>query len=213
MEIKKISNNIIMLDFDTQKELASTFLRFQEHYESPKFRGEIFTLGQYRDWYSQEYGAYTYCDDWNGFNIPSSVLEPFKKGLFDPLTKEEVEFMDLFGHRTDKFYIIGIHSGGKDTKKHEIAHALYFLNEEYKKSIDEILYRLKEGHENIYNDLCNYLKKLGYHESVINDECQAYIIANSEYLEKKAMIIVPWKIQSALQVRFNSYCEGEDIKL
>ena len=55
MRIKTSKDNIIFLEADTQYELASTFMRLQEHYESPKFRGKKVDLEEYMDWYAKEY--------------------------------------------------------------------------------------------------------------------------------------------------------------
>ncbi len=42
--VHSIHPQIFLLSFPTQEYLAKTFLRFQEHYESPEFRGKIFSL-------------------------------------------------------------------------------------------------------------------------------------------------------------------------
>lgn len=43
-KIKIISPKIILMLFPSVRQVAKTMLRFAEHYESPKFRGKIFTL-------------------------------------------------------------------------------------------------------------------------------------------------------------------------
>ncbi|MEK7106247.1 MAG: ABC transporter ATP-binding protein, partial [Patescibacteria group bacterium] len=70
--------SIYLVEAPTQYALASTFLRFQEHYESPKFRGQFFSLEEFMDWYAEEYGNFTYYKDWTGFNIPSYILKSFR---------------------------------------------------------------------------------------------------------------------------------------
>ena len=175
MKVKQITKEIICLQFRTTKELCKTFLRFQEHYESPKFRGEIFTLGEYRDWYAKENGAFTYEDDWEGFNIPSSVLEPFIKGLFDPLTREEQKLVNMFRSRTDRFYILGI--AKKGPLDHEVCHGLYYTNDGYQKAVNKVLdaYDLSE--------LEKFLKEKGYCQEVLRDECHAYICEDADWLD------------------------------
>src|SRR5512138_554281 len=81
----KIADRIFVVRFDTLYELASTFLRFQEHYESPRFRNRIFSLEEFMDWYAEKTGAFTYFTDWSGFNVPSSTFEAFYRGKFNPL--------------------------------------------------------------------------------------------------------------------------------
>jgi hypothetical protein len=89
---KILPYNIHLLVFDNQYDLASTFLRFQEHYESPEFAGKVFTLDEYKNWYinhsprASKDGVFTYYEDWNGFNIPSKILKPFYGGKFSPLS-------------------------------------------------------------------------------------------------------------------------------
>lgn len=157
-----------------------TFLRFQEYYENPQWRNKIFTLGQFKDWYSREYGAFTYAEDWGGFNIPSYVLEPFKNGLFEPLTAEEQNLLDYFKHRTDDFYIIGV-SEPDSTLDHEIAHGLYYTNSKYK---NEVMRVLSQNNKNL-KEVHSFVKGMMYHESVWLDEVHAYVSADYDYLVSK----------------------------
>lgn len=182
MELVKITNEIIRIDFPTQELLCKTFLRFQEYYESPKFRNTIFTLGEFRAYYAKEKGGFTYYQDWNGFNVPSYVLEPFRMGLFDPLTEEEKQFLELFPYREERFYIIGTHGGRNveaSTLKHEIAHGMFYADEQYQTSVLNIL------DESELDEIYKYLKELGYNKAVWYDEAHAYILANSTELKEE----------------------------
>ena len=55
INIKKrcIGEGIYLLEFDTQYALTSTLLRFEESYESPEYKGNIFTLSEFKRWYSK----------------------------------------------------------------------------------------------------------------------------------------------------------------
>lgn len=182
MKIERITKKIIHLHFGTQQRLASTFMRFQEHYESPEWRGKVFTVGQYLDWYSQENGGNTYTKDWGGFNIPSYVLLPFIRGSFDPLTDAEQEIVDLFRFRTDKFYIIGTSSDGDgDALDHELCHGLYYTCEEYRQSVDNCL------NDFDLEDIFSFLLEKGYCGEVLQDEAHAYISASAEYLLEEGL--------------------------
>jgi hypothetical protein len=162
--------------------MCSSFLRFQEHYESPEFRGKIFTLGQYHDWYAQENGGATYTRDWGGFNVPDYVLKPFVQGLFDPLTKEEQEIVDLFRYRTDKFYLIGTaDDGDEDAYDHEVCHGLFYTSDDYREAV------LTELKEHDLKHLHKFLKLNGYCAEVMDDEAHAYISASGDYLEEKGI--------------------------
>jgi hypothetical protein len=168
--------NSVWICADTQEELGRTFIRFQEFYESPNpdFKNKIFTCGQVRNWYSIKYGGDTYHHDWTGFNFPSRVLIPFKQGLFDPLTSEEIQLLDYFRYRHDDFYVIGAQN--KSVLRHELAHALYDHDITYKNKIDSLCSVYKKE----LSKSRHYILDKGYDESVLNDELQAYITDNDD---------------------------------
>lgn len=176
LNYKKQPYNSVWVWADSQDELGITFMRFQEHYESPNpdFRGKVFTQGQLRKWYSEHYGGNNYHKHWVGFNFPSTVLEPFKSGLFDPLTKEENDLLDLFRYRQDRFYIIG--SQDDSVLRHELSHALYFHNPKYKQEIDDYINKNKKK----LKKTIEYILTKGYCEEVLYDEIQAYITDNQD---------------------------------
>jgi hypothetical protein len=176
LKIKSQPYNSVWISADSQEELGRTFIRFQEYYESPnpEFRGKIFTLGVVRQWYSVKYGADTYHHDWTGFNFPSRILLPFKQGLFDPLTVEEIDCLNLFKYRHDNFYIMGAQNSA--TLRHELSHALYDSNEKYRNEIDSYIKKNKRG----LAKTRKYILDKGYAEEVINDEIQAYVTDNDD---------------------------------
>lgn len=176
LHCKKQPYNSVWISADTQHELGETFIRFQEYYESnnPEFKGKVFTLGSIKHWYSIEYGGDLYSDMWVGFNFPSSVLVPFKQGLFDPLTDNEKNLLDLLKYRNDKFYIIGAQN--KSTLRHELCHALYDSNTEYKHKVDCYI----KKHDKQFKKIKKYILDKGYTYQVINDEIQAYITDNDD---------------------------------
>jgi hypothetical protein len=167
------------------------FLRFQEFYESPnpKFRGNTFDIFDFMEWYSKKYGngSFTYPNDWGGFNIPGVQIE----SCLDELNYEKVEYnkydsimhsvheslmkhsgADKFSERTHgDFYVIGCLSDN-DALEHEIAHALFYLNEDYKKEVTKLVGGMSKS---LKNKIYSNLKKLGYTKEVYIDECQAYM--------------------------------------
>jgi hypothetical protein len=197
--IKPITRHVVLFKFKTRAEAAKALLRPQEYYESPKFANKIFTLGEYLSWYSEyEAGGATYAKETHGYNIPSWVFEPFIKGLFDPLSPEETEIINAIKYRTDKFYLIGIcEDSDSDVETHETAHGLYYTNEKYKKAVDKILTAFN------LNTLKAYMKKIGYGQHVIMDECHAFIIASAEWLYDSENIQVQeeliFKLRSCMQ--------------
>lgn len=176
MVFKALTPKIIIVCADSQEELGRTFLRFQEHYESPEWRGKVFTIGQLRAWYAETFGTDSYERDWTGFNFPSYVLDAFKAGLFDPLTAEEERFLNAFRRRRDTFYVIGAQDDA--TLEHEVCHALYYTAPKYKAAVDVILRRLSVG----LKPTRDYIKSLMYHPSVIADEVHAWTSASFDQM-------------------------------
>lgn len=171
--LKRTPYNSYCISADSNRELARSFLRFQEYYESPndQFRGKIFTIGQYRSWYEEQYGYFSYETDWSGFNIHSYVLDPFKKGLFDPLLPEEKNLVSLFVNPpSEKFYIIGANS--KDVLNHELNHALYAYSKDYSNEVNKLF---DANLEHIKYALENLLDR-GYCKYLLYDELQSYIL-------------------------------------
>ncbi len=175
---KAVAENIFLLEFETREELASTFLRFQEFYESPEFKGKIFTLDEYKKWYASERGSFSYYTDWSGFNIPSDILIPFEEGKFDPLSEQEKQFLSLFEGLEHPYYIIGVSGDPERAARvinHEVAHGLFYTNMEYKKRVLEVLARYD------LLEIKNWIRSLGgYHESVMDDEAHAYTLVGGE---------------------------------
>lgn len=198
---------------ENQYELASTFLRLQEFYESPKFAGKYFGLETYMDWYAAEYGNFTYTKDWNGFNVPGNVVRKFfsAKGFLGRLLRKEEDFMLLLADylaadNKEKFYIIGVHGEGtttRDVMKHEYAHAFYYLNKEYKKEQDVLVEQLPTAFKEA---IFAWLKEQGYMQGVYVDECQAYLSTNTmletaeEFSED-----APWETILKFQQVFDKY--------
>ncbi len=198
---EEIRKNIFLLRFSDQQEQAKTFLRFQEHYESPEFRGKIFSLDEFKDWYTKIKGAFSYYTDWIGFNFPSEILKPFRDGAFDPLSEQEKQVLELFKDTKDPFYVISVWNiGEKDEMtyllKHEIAHGFFYTRPEYKEEAQKILSKYDLG------ELKEWLRgRGGYHESVIEDECHAFGLTGT----KSLTVQIPTKMREELEALFQRF--------
>jgi len=180
-------SKIICIVFDTQYELTSSFLRLQEFYECPdeEFRGKFFTHEQYMDYYATTHkGKFSYFEDWGGFNITDVAFKQFCALFLHNMWKKELmvinsinEFIaekDIKG----SFYIIAYHKEDKRENEfieHECAHAFWYLNSEYKKEMQKLLERLQRVYPKALNSMKKKLMKMGYSETVMEDELQAYI--------------------------------------
>lgn len=198
-----IQDKIYQLHFQKQADLCLTFLRFQEYYESPYFKDKIFTYEEFINWYAQyqsENKCFDYHTTWEGFNIPSKVLKPFKENKFD-LSVREKSFLDFFSDMKEDFYIIGTFEGDDSALKHEIAHALFFTDKLYQKKVKTIL---KDCDLSAVEKI---LAESGYHSSVFLDECHAYLLCDSDYLQEEYNLdIKPFKnIIKQLELNYQKY--------
>ena len=201
-KLKEFIKGILLAEFESRFDLAMTFLRYQEYYESanPKFKGKQFTIIDYIQWYSKNNNnIFTYADDWVGFNIPSLVIDEVQNNLTGkgPIVDKN-KYDDVMKSISNKcrgkvftyqsFYLIGAFKGETSIIKHEVAHGLYTVNPEYKERMDKLHSELspqsKKALEKEFLDL-------GYHKSVWKDEAQAFLSTGTDCLtatERKPFI-------------------------
>jgi hypothetical protein len=194
----KLADGIYLVRFETQYELAATFLRVQEYYESPRFSRRVFSLEQYMDWYAAQFGAFTYYQDWAGFNVPSTALQPFYEGRFDPLLEKEKRLLRLFNNLRGRFYVIGIYDSRDLT--HELAHALYFTDAAYRQAVRTAI----RGYDT--SALKQQLAKAGYAKHVIPDEVHAYLVAPTGKLGGRSRALAP--LRKELRAHFKQHSAG-----
>lgn len=174
---------IFLLKVDGNADLAHSFLRVQEFYESVNddIRGKAFTLNQYKDWYctQSENKTFSYGEDWKGFNVPSSVIEECYT-LNKERTLEDVFFLSICEKAKhlaneqglNSYYLLGVRKGDTKVLQHEIAHGLFSTNAEYRKIMTN---KIQEVDSSVMEWLYNDLKELGYGPNVYIDEAQAYL--------------------------------------
>jgi hypothetical protein len=169
----------------------------QEHYESSRFRNKVFTLDEYKEWYAARFGAFTYYQDWSGFNVPSSALAPFYAGRFDPLQRREQRLLRLFRGEREPFYVIGICSDAD--LKHEIAHALFYMRPDYRRAVKTAM----RGYDT--SGLRKRLASMGYHRHVLTDEVHAYLVAPAGSFSAGRAGLAP--LQRTLREIFRRYAK------
>lgn len=205
MKIKEIKPRTFLVDFETRQELLKTFIRFQEYYESPEFKDKIFTVDEYAKWYMKDMKreTFTYYEDWSGCNVPSYVFDFFREGNMNPLSQREQVLLDKLPTDGERYYVIGTFQGGKKgVIDHEICHSLYYSNSQYKDEVDKLMKPFDESGE--LDEIKDYILKLGYHESVLMDEVQAYISGTPDSLVEKN-VNFPLSLVEKLQKVFLEY--------
>lgn len=162
---------------DNNKELALTFCRMQEYYESdlPELKNKHFSFEEFIDSQMDINGNIDYFNYWDGFNIPSQVLHSWLGGIKN-LTRWEDKLIAQLPILSDEpFYVIGALEKDKTTISHEIAHALYSLDNSYFAKMSALTTNFLNEHKKDSSKLIKILKILGYGENVILDEIQAYL--------------------------------------
>jgi hypothetical protein len=163
---------VFNLVFPNQYLMTATLMRFQEHYESPKYRGKTFGVEEFMDWYAASKGGdFSYFEDWTGFNFPGHILDAFaelgaKETLVRDLLTEQAE-----KYQHERFYVLGT-TRGDEALPHEMAHALFHLTPGYAADVK----RLCRTHAKRLRPLLRWLQKVGYHSKVFDDETNAYLL-------------------------------------
>lgn len=183
LSIQKIKNYPVWhVESEDKWELAMTFLRMTEYYESmnPDFQGHVFSMEEYTNWYvrvyskdKKPYGAFTYASDWSAFNVPARAVRAVYEKFAQHSSKETWLFAELKkdgAFAEADFYLIGNQRGSpKAYFDHEFRHALFAVNSEYRYDVIAIVSRYP------LVELSQWILK-HYAPSVLVDEIQAYAL-------------------------------------
>lgn len=201
--VEGLGDGIYHLSFSNQFLMNACFMRIQEHFESPLFRGKIFSHEAFRAWYrtTRSHNEFSYYTDWGGFNVPGYVLTSFLNGRFAPLRSEESALVETFRGMRGPLYIIGtLQTDTIDTLRHEIAHALYHTNPTYRGAVDALLDGIN------CTPIHHLLKALGYHRAQWRDETHAYLGDDPWQLETHGVSTTPYtKVRRDLLRIYNKH--------
>ncbi len=172
---------VTLLKFKTQYETCATFMRLQEFYESPfkEVRGKFFDLETFMDLYAKKQGNFTYTCDWGGFNVPGHVIREFYQLFAKNLLMKEETLFDLIwpvNHKgcwtppRDPYYVIATYDD--ECLDHELAHAMYYLDPEYKATADALVKGLDPD---VRKAVTKWLLDKGYSKPQVPDEINAYL--------------------------------------
>jgi hypothetical protein len=186
LKVEQLRPQVFHVYADSQRELGMLFLRYTEFYESKydHIRGKQFTLVQQMSAYCREHllspdADWSYTTDWSGYNFPAETIRQVHDlGILDPNHYDSLMY-GLHGMIEAETvgkpaYIIGTSCSSKQTTlDHELAHAMYYLNEDYRKWVGRILDFFTYRH--LVAKLGSRLASQNYPSKVHADEIQAYI--------------------------------------
>lgn len=208
IETEIVLPGVYALTFETQYELCMSFVRIQEFYESPKFRGKYFTLERFIDYWATEFGngSFDYPAKWHGFNLPNNVIDKWRKKFngiedgggislqlqSDTLTygirSRERELLSVINeirnteeYFTKKYYVVGLHAElSKSYREEVIAHeCAHALYYLYPAYKRAADKLLKETSQSKKDRASKNLLKIGYGNAILKDEMQAYFSTES----------------------------------
>lgn len=196
-------------------------MRVQEFYESPygHIRRQYFSHEVYMD--TCAYGTkrsgtkdivFTYLRDWNGFNVPGEVFDEWSNLFAEHyLWDKEKKLIELVNETisTSSYYVIGTNGEGANGDfEHELSHAWYYLDPEYKKMMVDMTSALSKT---ALEQIKNHLMDEGYRDSVIEDETVAYLATNTmtQTADMFEKVRIPWTAIYKIQKAFEDYKEDK----
>jgi hypothetical protein len=200
--ITKVLDRVYLLKFADHYDLCMTFLRYQEFYESDNllFRGHSFNILDYMEWQAHTYGdgVFNYPDKWSGFNIPSSIIDQVNDLGIEDRNRYDERMWNLHHQLKaevgDDYYLIGV--SNDDTIDHEVAHGLWFVNQNYRQEMEQLIDALPPK---TYGKICDWLTSIDYAEASHRDEVQAYLATGL------GSVKVPKKTLKQFSATFNRY--------
>lgn len=202
MKLHDYGNGIFYLTFATQKELTLTMARVQEFYEceSKKIRGKVFDFADFLEVYTNDAGKVDYFSAVTGFNIPGNVVNKFFADFY--VTKRENKLLETLQRKVPafeqqhrslidlnlKYYLIATVEGDSGTLDHELLHAHFYLNADYRKKAQALV---KAMRPELRKQIGQHLKEKKYAKSVFVDEINAFLSTeNIKYLKKDMKLSV-----------------------
>lgn len=156
--------NILILTYPNDMLLKKSLYRIHTSYEAGKLSGKL-----------------------KGINFPVNFLNTWSKTIIP--TQEEQK---IITQSRKYLYVIAVTENDPKTLIHEKAHALFFLNNTYKKQAEKIWNNLTEKTQKI---IITNLKLWGYNQEHFIDEFQAYSIEDSSVFGKSSYMEISSKIK------------------
>jgi len=167
--------------------MALMFMRLQEYTEGSKaFRGKILSEGDSIIAYLKKRKKIYYKAGWAGFNINGTTIlkvSKLKKIIWNSYEKALLkECVNQFGcqfnrYLSGQFYIVAYTKGDKATKKHELLHGSFYLSNEYRTRVWNLI------NDNGTKKAKKYLKRMDYNiphtyegKYILIDEINAYAL-------------------------------------
>lgn len=197
---------VVHVQFTDSYQMNMTMIRFQESYESPRFAGKDFSLEEYMDWYAyNEHKTRFWRPSVRGFDYLTRVLGTNVPGDSFKITFERLSFADDLREKekalydevrgaitegqweSGRFYVIGTYGSSKVVVAHELAHARWGLDPDYKEAMEGIVTEL------LTPGFQKAILKRGYSPDMVKDEAHAFALTG--WPRWFSPLWTPWKFR------------------
>lgn len=183
--LDEIRPRIFCATFHDHYHLCMTYARYSESHENddPRWRELPVNMQDFHEYYSRigKELTFTYPEDWAGFNLTDEIIiNAIRRGIPD-LNKWDQVLLTIFGvcvaeYPGQKFSLLGISRPmmeyDPEVYDHELAHALYYTDEKYKRRMDRLFNQLPLDKK---DTVLQILKQWDYGQECLVDETQAYL--------------------------------------
>lgn len=200
------------------------FVRYTEFYESKYdwIRDSRFTLVEQMSAYCREYlkdedATWSYTSDFSGFNFPADVIKHVHQlGIPDPNHYDSL-MLGIYGlmharAQGKPAYIIGTCSGDDATLDHEMTHAMWYIDDEYR---EIALKAINACSQELRDSVVNALAEQNYPAKVAFDELNAYVTTGEAGFfdgvkQQEELDSLRASLRKLHRERFKKFCEPDE---
>ena len=170
---KKLNDSILEIRFANSYELCHNTYLFSHHYEDAEWQGKVFTRAELDEYYEKTHDdAHWWKKRWAGSNIPDYAFDRFLAGDFLNLSDFERDLVDRVRVMKKPYYVIMTSYDAMYCREHEIAHAMWHTNKEYRDKAQSWIESWRAA--GLLVEAEKALVKVGYSESVMLDELHVF---------------------------------------
>jgi len=177
--VSRPCDGCVLLKFKTIPDLTKSFFRMAEYYDGDQKKKHVDMAEFLDDWMDRQ-GNADYFKFWDGFNITDSAFRSWRRtvGKLSQAEQTVVDAVDQATKGMKKFCVMGISGDDPATMQHELFHAKYYLDPDFKRNADQLIDECRN--DPVIKTMTKILKtKLDYHTN-IEEEIAAYLYAGSQ---------------------------------
>ena len=177
--VSRPCDGCVLLKFKTIPDLTKSFFRMAEYYDGDQKKKHVDMAEFLDDWMDRQ-GNADYFKFWDGFNITDSAFRSWRRsvGKLSQAEQTAVDAVDQATKGMKKFCVMGVGGDDPATMQHELFHAKYYLDPDFKRNADQLFDECRN--DPVIKTMTKILKtKLDYHTN-IEEEIAAYLYAGSQ---------------------------------